>query len=212
MNQPATPENSCQELMLRLREGSHGAAAGVYERMQPRLMGLIRQQLANSPILAGIEAEDVLHSVLVTFYNRMQDGRLRPSGFPQWDNVWHLLAQIARRRVTRRRRKLLAKRRRDAPPHVPLATDDGSPLDVPDDGLKPEELLECGELLELLLARLDEPCRETLMLSLAGYSKADIAVKMGVSLRTVSRWMEKAQSDLEALIEEDSSDDEKEEI
>jgi DNA-directed RNA polymerase specialized sigma24 family protein len=66
--------------MLRLRDGSNGAAGEIFGRMRPRLLGLVRERLDHSPLRGRIDPEDLVQSVLGTFWKRYRRGEWTPSG------------------------------------------------------------------------------------------------------------------------------------
>lgn len=205
---PAMPaaDNSVQKLMIRLADGSHGAAADVFGRTEPRLLAAARKWLQNSPLRGTVEPEDVVQSALMTFWNRMQDGRLRASGFQKWDDVWNALVLVARRRVIRRQRNFFAEKRGGGQRNVPLFSEDGSVIDVADGQARPETLVICDEILEILLSEIDEACQATVLYAIAGHSKAEIAEMTGVTTRSVNRRLEFARKILVALMQDEEAE------
>jgi RNA polymerase sigma factor (sigma-70 family) len=174
--------------------------------MQPRLLGLVRERLVHSPLRDRIDPEDLVQSVLGTFWKRYRRGEWSPSGFREWDDLWNLLAKIARHRMTRRTRAALAEKRGGGAEPIPLVSADGSRVEQLGDDPDPLDLLICAETLEVLLSQLEESCQTSVLLTLEGYSTLETAESLHVTRRTVLRRLEKAREILRSLVGPEGDD------
>jgi RNA polymerase sigma-70 factor (ECF subfamily) len=178
-------EDGFHELMGRLRSGDGDAAAIVFSRFSRRLIALASGQF-DTWIRHRVDLEGVVQSVYLSFFVRYNRGQF---GLDDWENLWGLLIVITLRKCGHRREYLRAACRdvaRDTHYEMPGAesvhwwqTLDREPT--------PLEAATLAESVEGLLAALEPPEREIAEMSLLGHSTAEIADRVGRSLRTVRR-------------------------
>jgi RNA polymerase sigma-70 factor (ECF subfamily) len=132
------------------------------------------------------DPEDVVQSALKSFFLRQADGQFQLDG---WDNLWSLLVQITVRKCGRRVRYFRRECRdvQREQPHGPAGNDSGPEWEAAATEPTPVEAATLGELVEQVMSQLDEGERRMLMLSLQGYSAAEVSAAVGRSERTVFR-------------------------
>ena len=91
-------EQSFEDVLDRLSKGDENAATEVFTRYTGRLIGLARSRL-NARLRQKEDPEDVVQSVLRSFFTRHADGQFDLEG---WDSLWSLLATITLRKCGRR--------------------------------------------------------------------------------------------------------------
>lgn len=179
--------NSFAALLERFHSDEDAAARDVFERYARQLVALARRQFA--PRLAHrIDPEDVVQSAFKSFFLGHREGKLRVG---DWDKMWNLLALITQRKCADRIEYLRAQRR-DIDREVPAPN--GADLSWPPVAGReplPEEVAGLTETIESLFRSTDEDERPVLELSLQGHTAAEIAVRLGMALRTVHRLREK---------------------
>jgi DNA-directed RNA polymerase specialized sigma24 family protein len=93
------PADSIAVWYDRLQAGDSAAAAALWARYFPRLVGLARAKLAGLPRKASADEEDVALSAFDSFCRRAKGG-----GFPavaDRDDLWRVLATVASRKAAR---------------------------------------------------------------------------------------------------------------
>ena len=173
----------------RVKDGDRVAAQKLWERYFKRLVGLARVKLPANRRKYG-EHEDVAISAMKSFLLRAANGR-----FPDLhsrDNLWALLATIAVRKAWKvSRRKVVMEKCESALG----GKNDGSPSrnvweqvlgrePTPDFVLEMAE--ECRRLLDMLKKK-QQKLELVAQWMLEGYTKAEIAEKLGRVVGTVDR-------------------------
>src|SRR5262245_46628809 len=102
-----TQDPAFDELMARLRAGDEDAAAAVYRRFVPNLIGLVHERL-DRHLRANVDPEDVLQSVFRSFFARNAHGQF---DLANWDALLGVLTIITIRKCSRRARYFRAARR-----------------------------------------------------------------------------------------------------
>lgn len=192
-----SPDGSFHELMARVRGGDQQAMAEVFHRFAQRLIGLARSRL-DGLLRYKADAEDVMQSVFQSFFERHQDGRLQVNS---WDSLWGLLTVIAVHKCGHRIDYHLAARRdvRRETAAEPPAEGSGAGWEALAREPTPSESAVLAETVEVLLRGLRERDRPILVLSLQGYSPAEVAEQVGRSERTVFRVLQQVRKKLQAL-------------
>jgi DNA-directed RNA polymerase specialized sigma24 family protein len=171
---------SITELLRRLAAGDAEAAQRLWALYFPRLLGLAQRRLAGHAPAAD-DAEGVALSALASFF--LGAGR---GGFPALhdrDALWGLLTVITARKAL----DLVARqgRQKRGGGRAPVAQDLdqlAAPQRPPD--LEAELAEECQRLIERLG---DERLRSVAVWKLEGQTDAEIAQRLGCSIRTVER-------------------------
>jgi RNA polymerase sigma-70 factor (ECF subfamily) len=182
-----------QVFLEQWRAGDENAARQLFDRYVGRLVALARRHISER--LAGrVDAEDIVQSVFRTFFVRVRDGQFRVEG-P--DDLCKLLARITVHK-TLRQVAFHRRARRDKGMEVPqgdggeamlLAVCSGEPT--------AEEVVAFVDTLEHFVTRLGEEDRKILALRLEGHSNAEIAEQLGISDRTVRRFVKRIQEHAE---------------
>jgi DNA-directed RNA polymerase specialized sigma24 family protein len=181
---PNTNEGSVTQLFALVGQGDEGAAAALWERFVPRLLGLARRTLASHPRLNGF-ADDVVQSVFASFFAQARAGQFV---LDHRNDVWNLLGVMTVRKARMAIRREMADKRgggqiiNEADPSSP----EGSPpvLDaVSTSQLGPEFDLHAEEML----AGLPDALRTVAVLRLMGHTNPEIATQLDWTLRKVER-------------------------
>jgi RNA polymerase sigma factor (sigma-70 family) len=185
-----TPPDS---LVQQLRADAGAAAARVDDEFRSRLVRLAEKFL-DPRARAGVDAEDVAQSVLKSFFHRQAT---EPVSIESREELWHLLAAVARRKCVKAARRELAQKRGGDRKFLPGAS---GAWDAPDqDAIPPEAVAVMSDLYQELLARLDEWHRPVCELRLDGFEVNEIAARLNVSSRTVERRLAQIRKRLAAL-------------
>jgi len=176
-----------------LRAGNRAAAQQLWERYFSRLVGLARAKLQGLRRRAADE-EDVALSAFDSFYRGVEQGR-----FPQLDdrhNLWQLLVVITvrkaidlRQRETRQKRgggKVAGESALDA---LPGSEEGGAGIEqVVGAEPTPELAAQAADEVQRLLGMLPKAeVRSVALLTLEGYTIAEIAQRLGCAEVTVER-------------------------
>ena len=189
-------ETEVTHLIGRVAFGDPDAQHVLWEKYFTRLVGYARRKLQDMPRRVADE-EDVALSAMHSFCRGMADGR-----FDHLDNrhdLWKLLVTITARKACAQRRRHFARKRGggcvagesmflrdDQSGHNPGI---GAVLgDEPTPELACMVADECRQMLDALG---DETLRQVALLTLEGYSAAEIAGKLGCVRRTVERKLER---------------------
>lgn len=165
------------------------AARELLSRYAARLVALARRRM--SPRLqAKVAPEDVLQSVMRTFFRRLGAGEVELRG---WAGLWGFLSLAVLRKCQKNSARY-ATASRDLGREVSLRIEGGDgeawELSVPDREPTPDEEAAFLEELERLLIGLHDRDRQAIELTLAGDSPAAVSVQLGCSERTVRRTLE----------------------
>jgi RNA polymerase sigma factor (sigma-70 family) len=177
-------EGSVTQLFALVQQGDDGAAARLWERFVPRLLGLARRTLASHPRLDGF-ADDVVQSVFASFFQRAQAGNFV---LDDRDDLWNLLGVMTVRKARRAIRHESAEKRGRGHVLNDAAASDQSRaprvLDaVPASQLGPEFDLHAEEMLELL----PDDLRTVAVLRLMGHTNREVASQLDWTVRKVER-------------------------
>lgn len=187
-------DTSFLALMARLRSGDDAAAARIFQKFAHRLVGLARQRLPQD-VKAKVDPEDVLQSVMRTFFIRHGAGQFQMSG---WHDLWNLLAAITVRKCGGKIDYYRAVRRdakREATPWS--AADSAADWEPIAREPTPSEVLMLVEVMEDVVRGLGERDRHILELTLQGEAAQRISEQLACSERTVERVLERIRKNLE---------------
>lgn len=188
---------SLTELIPLLRQGDEAAAARVWQRFVPRLLGLARRTLACHPRLAGL-ADDVVQSVFASFFHRARAGRFTLQGR---DDLWNLLAVM----TVRKARRTILHETADKRGGGQVRNEAAAPLEEASANLAastPPASPECDLIAEELLTRLPAELRTVAVLRLMGHTNREIAAQLDWTVRKVERKLQL----IRLLWEQDSSE------
>jgi RNA polymerase sigma-70 factor (ECF subfamily) len=187
--------DSFPKFMAMVQAGDEGATREVHDRWSSRLIRLARARLGRS-VASKEDAEDVVQSAYRSFFRRYGH---RVTQFEDWAEVWALLATIAKRKCSTRRKYYHAGRR-DARREMPITS-----CDAVSPELTAQDAAMLSETVDRLLNGLEEPERSIVLLSLQGYSAAEISTVVVRSERTVHRVRERVRSQLERWKDEEEA-------
>jgi RNA polymerase sigma-70 factor (ECF subfamily) len=176
-------------LLTQLRDGDNEAAREIFARYAQRLARVAEQHL-NHKLRGRVDSEDIVQSVLQTFFKRSARGEFQIDNSAQ---IWQLLVRITLMRVRAKARHHTAE--------VRDVRAEGATVDLePADGIghepDPAEAILMVEAIEQLVGGLPPLYCQVLDLRLQGHSAAEIAGQLKVSRRTIYRALELLQERL----------------
>jgi RNA polymerase sigma-70 factor (ECF subfamily) len=204
----ASPPNAdtapFQVVVDALRRGDDAAWRELLGRYSERLIRLARSRLFTDALRQKVDPEDVVQSVLRTFYRRNRDGRF---DLPSWDALWGLLMTLTVYRVARLDRHF-STLSRDPRREVPLAAvpadgdDRASALAPPvDPHPRPDEVAELLETVRDKLRHLPESQRRVVELGLLGLDDDAIGAQAGRTRVRVAQIREDMARELAAAVD-----------
>lgn len=171
-------------LIKRIADSSIDYEDALVQQYTQRLLALSRKHL-QTRFNSRIDPEDVVQSVYLSFFRRMQEGQF---SFDESHDIWRLLATMTFHKTLNAVRFHQQERRdvrREQPGMSP--SEERPEQRVPELTAGPDDVLIFCEYLERLLARLPQSNHEIVALHLQGYSIAEIATRVERSQRTVLR-------------------------
>jgi RNA polymerase sigma-70 factor (ECF subfamily) len=181
---PATTESvngpPFEGVLKALRHGEDAAWREVLRRYGARLIALARSRLFREALRQKVDPEDVVQSVLRTFFRRHRDEKFRVAS---WDGLWGLLMALTVYRAARKARHFRTQSR-DLSREVPLAAvadndDDRPSAQNPpvDPEPRPDEVAELLDTLRAKLQALPESQRRVIELGLLGFDDEAIGAE-----------------------------------
>jgi RNA polymerase sigma-70 factor (ECF subfamily) len=191
--------NSFADFLTRLHRGDDAAAQELFGRFAHQLIALALRHI-DTGLRHKVDAEDVVQSVYKSFFARYGDGNL---AIVNWNSLWGLLTLITVRKCAERAAYHRAERRDAAREVSPPRGEEAAPSLEPF-GREPTplEAVVLSEMVEQLLASLDEDERPILELSLQGYTTREISERLGRAERTVRLLREGVRHRLERIRDE----------
>lgn len=187
-------------LLAKLQAGDSSAAREIFARYAQRLARFAEQHLSHK-LRGRVDSEDIVQSVLHTFFKRSARGEFQIDNSAQ---IWQLLVRITLMRVRAKARHHMAEMR-DVRAEGGVAESDLAEAmgQAPD----PAEAVLLIEAIERLVGGLPPMYCQVLDLRLQGFSAAEIGEQLKVSKRTIYRALELLQERLAAQeAEADSCD------
>lgn len=175
-------------------------ASEIESRFGERLLRLAKKKL-DRRLAARIDEQDVLQSVLRSFFERHAQGQF---ALESWDDVWGLLVVMTRRKCVKQAQVHFAgcrDVRRDA--GIGYETQpqlEWEPSLFP--GPTPAELVLLAEASERLFKELSDREKDVLVLALAGRNIEQIGAELGRTQRTVRRLLGRVRERLERMASE----------
>jgi DNA-directed RNA polymerase specialized sigma24 family protein len=175
---------SITEAFRQFRFGDADAAARLWERFFPRLLGLARRTLSGRPQRSA-GPDDAVQDAFASFFRRAQAGEF--GDVLDRNELWALLGVITVRKAHNQARHEATTRRGGGQVLDENAL--GRPGGPPAlDALPaPPQAAEVDLAGEELLAQLDEDLRTIAVLRLLGYKNREIAAELGCTERKVER-------------------------
>lgn len=171
---------------------SEEAASEFCARYMAKLMSLVQRNLAGR-FAARVDAEDIVQSVLRTWFRRTQAGNLAPASTAE---VWKLLSVIALCKVRNKVKFHDAQRRA-----VARTQGDSEVLGaVPDP--TDQDAIEFLDTVRAAGQKMDPMARRTLELILEDRSVEEIAAELGRTTKSVQRYKKQIGTVLAGLLED----------
>jgi RNA polymerase sigma-70 factor (ECF subfamily) len=185
--------------MARLRSGDDDAATQVFNRFAWQIIALARSRLQEAT-RGKIDPEDILQSVLRSFFTRHRDGHF---DVQNWEHLWGILTVITVRKCGRIM-DYYGAARRDVRHEVSLERlpESGGHAHLFAREPTPSEATMLLELVEQLLRGLPPEDREIAVLHLQGYTAFEIRDRVGRTARTVRRILERVRKRARRLVGE----------
>lgn len=189
------------------RSGDEEAAAELWKRYFPRLVGLAEQKLP-AAARPGHDGEDVALSAFDAWVRGLREG-----GFPRLNDrmeLWQLLATITTRKVLDRSRRARARKRAPDAGDGPTPGQPPSPIaleEVPSRELPPDIQALMADECRHLMERLGDAELEAVALGkLDGFTNEEIAAKLGRSPWAVLRMLRVIRAIWQAELEPEGAD------
>ncbi len=191
-------EDELSRMISGLRVGDPQIQMEFWNRYGPLL-----QQTADRNLGQGMRRrfgpEDVAQSVCRTFFRRVQGGEFQ---LEETDALWSLLCAITLTKLREKARfHLRQKRGLQYEETVPEGGENDSGLAIQSNAPTPAESAEFADLLETVLAELDEEERQVLQLKLQDFTHEEVAQQLKCSERTVRRLLKRVQAQLERALQ-----------
>jgi len=186
------PDEDITHLIDQLKHGDQRAAERVWELYFQKLVRLAARRL-HGLSKRDRDEEDVALSAFHSFYKRASDGRF--SRLENRDDLWRLLVTITARKSSSFVKYHMAAKRgggKTRGESVFRAPDDESPHPTgieqiaavdPSPEFADGVFNTCTELVNSL----DDPLRRIALLKIEGYTNAEIAKRLGIAARSVTR-------------------------
>jgi RNA polymerase sigma factor (sigma-70 family) len=172
------------------QESNDQAAEVLWEEFHDPLLRVAKNQLRQDNKRV-VDEEDVVQSVMRQFFEGAKEGRF--SEHEDRQDLWRLLVSMMRQKVIDKRRHALRSKRgggavRGESVFVNQGEEHGGLDEAAKVDLLPDLIAVFREEKERLFERLpDSETRRIAKRRLQGYSNAEIAEQLGISLRTVER-------------------------
>jgi RNA polymerase sigma-70 factor (ECF subfamily) len=182
-----------QELINRVRQRDEGAAAELVRRYESTIRRVVRVHLRDVRLRRVLDSTDICQSVLASFFVRAALGQYQ---LDTPEQLLHLLASIARNKLTNQANRQRALRR-DYRREMPLGEDAGR---LEHQASDPSEQVSARELLQKVRAGLGEEERHLAEQRALGRGWNELAEELGgtpVALRKkLSRALDRVMADL----------------
>jgi RNA polymerase sigma factor (sigma-70 family) len=185
----ASPVGESAQLVARWQAGDEAAAEALFARYADRLTQLAASRLARR-LAARIDPEDVVMSAYRSFFVGAREGRFT---LERGGDLWRLLVQVTLHKLYRQAAHHRAARR-SIDRQQPLDSGgDWEAIAVRGETPTPDEVAAAADELERLLACLSSRGQQVVELRMQGYEMREIGRALGVSERTVRRWLNEAR-------------------
>lgn len=173
-----------EQLVQRLRQGDEAASQMIVQRFERQIQALIRRRTSNQ-VRPKFDSEDVSQSVFRSFFVRQRRGQFH---LVNWENLWSILAVIAKRKCGHRHQYYRAQRRRvdlertigecdfgvqGAPNLAQLTT--------------PEQSIILADMMQQLLSEFSQRDQRIIQLHIQYYTLEEIGQQVRCAPRTVRR-------------------------
>jgi RNA polymerase sigma-70 factor, ECF subfamily len=167
------------ELVKRWNKGDQLAAAELFERYQQSLIRLVASHL-NQQMKQRLDPEDLVQSIINSVFRMTRD---KPIEYSNEAGFWKWLVTVALHKMYNRIDKETAKKNGGKVTFVERFDFDERICHEP----IAEDVAQCSDLIESILARLGDRQKKVLQLKLDGFDDNEIARQLGVSSKTIQR-------------------------
>jgi RNA polymerase sigma-70 factor (ECF subfamily) len=181
---PPQEEEELKQFLARIRGGDEDAARELLRRYEAKVRLVVRRQLPKL-LRSRFDSQDFVQSIWGSFFRRIKDS---PLELEDVGNLIGFLARAARNKVIDEYRR--ASSRKHDMRREESISESAQSRELADASETASEVAEAGEALSQLQGLLPENRRGLLELKAAGFSSAEIAVRLGLSERTVRRVIE----------------------
>jgi RNA polymerase sigma factor (sigma-70 family) len=184
MSDPLPEMHEVKALLDRIRQGDQQAARQLYDLLGDPILRLIRRWLKSIPELRSFyDSNDFLQETMWVLYDRM----VKECDFTTLPQMIDYLAKVARTQVIAKARKELGWRKRnpDQARNPPLVSADLDALPARDPF--PEAVVACRDQLEQVLRDMPPVYQVVLRLLVEGHSVAEVAARLQLGEKNVSR-------------------------
>jgi RNA polymerase sigma factor (sigma-70 family) len=190
-----------QRFIQGLRDGDQAVLFEFCQFYGPQLSRLADKYLG-AKVRRRVGTEDVVQSACRTFFRRAQGGEFQ---FSDSAALWRLLCAITLSKV-REHARFHNRQKRGLDRETSIAPDAGaSDLHPRDPHPTPSETVAFSDFFEQIRAGLDEEERQVVDLKLQEYTNDEVALRLGLSERTVRRLLKRLQARLTRALEESGS-------
>ncbi|MCA8999965.1 MAG: sigma-70 family RNA polymerase sigma factor [Planctomycetaceae bacterium] len=173
-------------ILRRIKSADEAALQQFWEMKSDAFLRFAEQVFRGTTHIARDE-EGAVQSALLSLWKGLREDRFE---FEDESGLLRIMLTIIRRKVIKQMRHAHRQRRGGGLDHVPLygATNDGEPVAIADDDLRPDELVEAKEEHARLFLVLGEAeLRRIAILKLEGHTDQEIADALGRSRATIAR-------------------------
>lgn len=189
-------DDSWPKLFQQVRSGDDRACFEFWNQYGPMIERVAKRQLS-SGMMRRVGPESVMLSACRTFFRRAQAGEF---DLPDTESLWRLLCAITVNKVRMKARYHNQQKRGLGAEVHPEAMPDVAGREV-----DPAADLVFEEELQQLLGQFEGEEQQVLELKLEQLSNTEIAERMKCSERTVRRMMNRIESRLDAMFEQEHS-------
>ena len=179
------PADDIRACLRRVQDGDEDAARELLSRYEAEVRLVVRRQLPRL-LRSRFDSLDFLQSVWGDFFQKARRGATE---FEDGRHLVAFLVRAAKNRVIDEARRS-SSRRRDARREEPLWGSGGGPRDLADEAETPSQVAEAHEAFGKLRELMPEGRREILEWKAQGLTNSEIAVRLGLSERTIQRAIE----------------------
>jgi RNA polymerase sigma factor (sigma-70 family) len=180
------PEHgSMTQMWQQMNHGNSQASNDLYARLLPRMYAIARKSIG--PVAKrGIEADDVVQSAMISFWNYSQAGKLADD--LNRNDLWALISTFTTRKLKKhlRRENTLKRGSGNVIGENALQGKDGEAQRL-DQLVQKMPTDDFDEAIEEMLALLPEDLTRIALLKLGGHSSDDISIELDCTKRTVQR-------------------------
>ena len=185
--QPEQEEHEFKLLMLRVKQGSQEAARELFERYGPHIRRVVRRKL-HQKLRSQFDSQDFVQDVWASFFGDQK----QLADFERPEALIGFLANMAYNKVVDAFRHNIATQKRDVYRDRPLEKMiDMEGVRLAADDPTPSQVVAGNEEWDQLLKRLPARYRAILTLLRQGDTHEQIALKLGLNVKTVQRLLRK---------------------